>query len=227
MAEWNAVQGLVMFKRNQVEEAIINIWGPEPAKHAAHLRSQIKRLLDTDRSLGRNKRSTDPERANFAFYSNTMPGKGRDNWFSDYEAFALLTGLRLMRHGWPQRFAVTLLRQVRERLEKEHSRIANQDPAVLFDNQLIMQQAKPGTIVVDNSDPVFVGIISTQSDGAKAAMCRGQESLIAFLTASREMLATAQGIGRTLTSLEVASSAHILANALAKISLRNRGRSTP
>jgi hypothetical protein len=209
-----------MFKRNQVEEAIVNVWGPEPAKHAAHLRTQIKRLLDTDRSLGRNKRSTDPARANFAFYSNTMPGKGRDNWFSGYEALALLTGLRLMRHGWPQRFAVTLLRQVRQGLEKEYSRIIDQDPAVLFDNRLIMQHAKPGNIVVDNSDPVFLGIISAQSERdstTKAAICRGQESLMAFLKAQRP--------GQTLTSLEVASSVHVLAGALAKISLRNRGRS--
>lgn len=161
-----------MFKRNQVEEAIINIYGPEPAKHAAHLRSQIKRLLDTDRSLGRNKRSTDPQRANFAFYSNTMPGKGRDNWFSDYEAFALLTGLRLMRHGWPQRLAVTLLRQVRQALETEYSRIVDQEPAILFDNQLIMQQATPGKLVVDNSDPVFLGIISPQSQGDSARLSR-------------------------------------------------------
>jgi hypothetical protein len=221
MAEENAVQGPPMFKRNQVEEAIVNVWGPEPAKHAAHLRSQIKRLLDTDRSLGRNKRSTDPARANFAFYSNTMPGKGRDNWFSNYEAFALLTGLRLMRHGWPQRFAVILLRQVRQRLEKEHARVLDQDPAVLFDKQLIMQQAKPGSLVVDNSDPIFLGIITTRAqegDAPTAAVCRGQQALMAFLTA--------QGTGHTLTSLEVASSVHILANALAKISLRNRGRST-
>jgi hypothetical protein len=74
MAEETTAQGLAMFKRNQVEEAIVNVWEPESAKHAAHLHTQIKRLLDTDRSLGRNKRSTDPARANFAFYTNTMPG---------------------------------------------------------------------------------------------------------------------------------------------------------
>jgi hypothetical protein len=220
VAEFSAVQGLPMFKRNQVEEAIIEIWGPKPAKHAAHLRNQIKRLLDTDRALRRNTRSTDPERANFAFYSNTMPGKGRDIWFSDYEAFALLAGLRLMRHGWPQRFTVTLLRQVRRGLEKEHARILDQDSVVLFDQQLITRQSGPGNLVVDNSDPVFLGIITTRAEkggAAKAAVCRGQPALMAFLTA--------QGVGQTLTSLEVASSAHILGNALAKIGLRNRGRS--
>jgi hypothetical protein len=67
------------------------VWDSEPAKHEALLRNQIKRLIDTARSLGRNKRSTGPIRANFAFYSNPMQGKGHDNLFSNYEAFALLT----------------------------------------------------------------------------------------------------------------------------------------
>jgi hypothetical protein len=65
-----------MFKRSQAEEAIVKVGGPEPPQHEALLRNQIKRLLDTDRSLGRNKRSTDPVRANFAFYSD--PCRARD-----------------------------------------------------------------------------------------------------------------------------------------------------
>ena len=30
------------------------------------------------------------------------PGKGFEVWLADYEAFALLTGVRLLQHGWPQ-----------------------------------------------------------------------------------------------------------------------------
>jgi hypothetical protein len=208
-----------MFKRNQVEEAIINVWGPEPKKHEARLRNQIKRLLDTDRSLGRSKQSTDPERANFAFYSTPMRGKGHDNWFSNYEAFALLTGLRLMQHGRPQGFTVKSLRQVRPKLEKEYSRIAGQDPAVLFRKQRI-QQAKPGTVDVENSDPVFLGIISSRYERKSApetVISRGQESLIARLMA--------HGSGFALTALEIASSVHVLGTALATINSRSRGRS--
>ena len=211
-----------MFKRNQVEEAIITIWGPEPAKHASRLRGQIKRLLETDRNLGRNKRSADPARSNFAFYSADMPGRGHENWFSAYEAFALLTGLRLMRHNWPQRFAVTLLRRNRQELEKEHARILAQDPAVLFDQQLIMQEARPGAMVIDNTDPVFLGIISeNRSDGRgaiNAAICRGQASLLKFLKS--------HGVGQTLTSFEFATSVHVLSNALAKTTFRRRGRAS-
>lgn len=122
-----------MFKRNQVEEAIGLVFAPELAKAGSELRTRIKRLLETDRGLGCNKRSANPERANFAFFATDMPGRGTENWFSDYDTFALMTGLRLRRHGWPQKFVVALLRRVRPGLEKEHDRILRQDPAVLFD----------------------------------------------------------------------------------------------
>jgi hypothetical protein len=86
-----------MFKRNQVEEAIGQLLEPGPQKLSSVLRSQIRRLLETDRRFGRSRRSTDPKRANFAFFSQNMPGRGGENRFSEYEVFALLTGLRLMR----------------------------------------------------------------------------------------------------------------------------------
>lgn len=89
-----------------------------------------------------------------------------------------------------------------------------------------MRKAKPGSLVVDNFDPVFLGIVSTRPEmgAAKAAIFRGQQALIDFLTASHGTLPAAQGIGQTLTSLELASSVHNLANALARVRLRSRGR---
>ena len=76
------------------------------------LRTRIKRLLELDRALGREPRSQDAEEANFAFFSDKAPGTGADVWFSDYEAFALLSGLRMMEHGWPQGFAVSVMRRL-------------------------------------------------------------------------------------------------------------------
>jgi hypothetical protein len=64
-----------MFKRNQLEEAIALVYEPGLAESSSEIRTQLKRLLETDRSLGRNKRSSDPERANFAFYSVDTPGE--------------------------------------------------------------------------------------------------------------------------------------------------------
>ena len=71
-----------MFKRNQVEEAIAVVLEPGAAKLSSETRTRLKRLLETDRSLGRNKRSPDPERANFAFHSMDAPGRGLENWFT-------------------------------------------------------------------------------------------------------------------------------------------------
>ena len=44
---------LLMFKRNQVEEAIANVLEPGSAKASPAMRTRLKRLLETDRSFGR------------------------------------------------------------------------------------------------------------------------------------------------------------------------------
>jgi hypothetical protein len=155
---------------------------PGSAKASPEMRTRLKRLLETDRSFGRNRRSPDPERANFAFHSTDSPGRGLENWFTGYEAFALLTGLRLMRHGWPQGLAVAALRRVKPNLERHHARILQQDPNGLFDADRIRQQAKPGALAVSNSDPVFL-VINSKGEkrhwGANpAAICRGQAELM-------------------------------------------------
>ncbi len=211
-----------MFKRNQVEEAIAVVLEGGLQKVSSQLHSRMKRLLETDRSFGRNKRSNDPERANFAFYSQNMPGRGSENWFSPYEAFALMTGLRLRRHGWPQRFVVGLLRRLRPELEKEHARILLQNRAVLFDEDLIRQQAQPGNLVVGNTDPVFLTILSRTTEDASAAsanpaaICRGQQRVLDFLRP--------YGPGQTMTTYELVDSVHALASVLAQTRPRKRGR---
>jgi len=208
-----------MFKRNQIEEAIAHVFEPGLAKPSSEMRTRVKRLLETDRGLGRNKRSADPESANFAFYSMDAPGRGVENWFSGYEAFALLIGLRLMRLDWPQGLAVAVLRRVKPELKKHHARILTQDPAVLSDEQR-RQRAKPGDLDVDNPDPVFLAINSTdrkdRSGSNPAAICRGQNELMRFIKA--------QGVGQTCTVLELGNSVHALSSVLSKTTPRKRGR---
>jgi hypothetical protein len=207
-----------MFKRNQVEEAIARVFEGS-AKPSAETRTRLKRLLETDRGLGRSKRSADPERANFAFYSIDAPGRGIEIWFSNYEAFALLVGLRLMQHGWPQGFAVGVLRRMRPELELHHARILRQDPAELFDKQRILERARPGDIGVDNTDPVFLVIISRdredRSRANPAAICRGQEDMMRFVRG--------QGV-KAWTMFELVNSVHALSSELAKTRPRSRGR---
>src|SRR3974390_1950233 len=125
------------FKRNQIEEAIARIFAPNCEEPPSELRTRIKRLLELDRSLGRDLWSEDKERANFGFFSEEPPGTGADISFSEYDAFALLNGLRIMEHGWPQSVAVSIMRCIRPDLEREHARTLRQDPNKLFDPQAI------------------------------------------------------------------------------------------
>jgi hypothetical protein len=196
---------------------------PQSGAPAPEVRTQLKRLLDVDRSLGRDRRSRDPERANYAFYNDRPPGSGVEVWFSEYEAFALLNGLRLMRHGLPQTFAVEVMRCVRPELENQHARILKQDPKSLFDQEEIYRGASLGAMGFDNADPVLL-VIAGRSEaisekGAPTAygVCRGEKEAAKF--AKDHVLA-----GRGWTMFEMATPAHLLAKALANTEPRRRGR---
>ena len=118
---------MLEYKRNQVDEAISAVLEPRAREPSSELRTRIKRLLETDRAKGRTPRSQNPEAANYAFYRGAPPGTGTEVKFSGYEAFALLEGLQFMAHGWPQGFAVSILRRIREELESQHARILKLD----------------------------------------------------------------------------------------------------
>jgi hypothetical protein len=217
------------FKRNQIEEAIARIFDPNCREPPSDLRTRIKRLLELDRSMGRKVRSKDPEERNFAFFSEEAPGTGVDISFSEYDAFALINGLRIMTHRWPQGFAVSVMRRVRVDLEREHGRILRQRPEELFYQQVMLARARPGELArarpgdlaVDNRDPVFLTIASKaprvdQGDAAPlAAVCRGLENVGKF---SRDLGAS------SVTLFEVATLAHRLHQELLKTEPRHRGR---
>ena len=207
------------YKRNQIEEAIARLFDPESKAVPSELRTRIKRLFELDRSLGRSPRSKDPEQANYAFFSDEAPGTGADISFSEYDGFALLNGLRLMAHGWPQGFAVSTMRRLRLDLQNEHARILKQNPDELFNEQAIWKKAQPGDIAVDNADPVFLTLASRESAEAEerqsAAVCRGVAEVIRF---SRSFGAS------SITFLEVVTLAHKLHGQLIRTEPRRRGR---
>jgi hypothetical protein len=210
------------YKRNQVEEAIARISVQSYEKPPSELRTRIKRLLELDRSIGRKLRSKDPEEANFGFFSEEAPGTGAGISFSEYEAFALLNGLRIMGHRWPQGFAVSIMRRVRPDLEREHARTLRQDPSKLFDWQTIRARARPGDIAVDNTDPVFLtvaskmeGVSDEPQTAPLAAVCRGYVKVSEF---SRDVGAS------SVTMFEVVTLAHRLHRELMKTKPRRRGR---
>lgn len=116
------------FQRSQVEAAISRATYPEDPEPAADLRTKIKRLLDTDRGLGRDKRTNDPERSNYAFFSEEAAGSGVEVRYSRYEAFALHIAFQMLIYGCPQSLAVTILRRARPRLEPKHAMIMRWGP---------------------------------------------------------------------------------------------------
>jgi hypothetical protein len=77
------------YKRNQVEEAIFRTLGARDAR-IDELKFRLKRLLVTDRRLGRDADSDEEGDRHYAFYSQDPPGSGTEVMFSGYEAFALL-----------------------------------------------------------------------------------------------------------------------------------------
>src|SRR4051812_28096277 len=64
------------YKRNQVEEALSRLLEPKTRDPSTELRSRVKRLLETDREMGRSPRSSEPEKSSYAFYSADAPGSG-------------------------------------------------------------------------------------------------------------------------------------------------------
>jgi hypothetical protein len=213
------------YKRNQVDEAIAAVLRRDRNGASQHARTRIKRLLDLDRVLGPEVESGGPARRVFAFYGEEAPGKGVEVWFSDYEAFALLIALRVLDHGWPQGAVVRMMREVRRKLEREHRRILDQDPAALFDQTAVLSRARAGMPAVSNTDPTFLAIVTRASSKRTARsgsphavdVCRGQEELVSFIIKRAPP-------GMATTSLELVGSAHALAHYLARTEPRSRGR---
>jgi hypothetical protein len=215
---------MLEYKRNQIEEAISGVLDPKSAKPTSELRTRLKRLLDADRAAGRSPRSSDPELANYAFYSADPPGRGVEVWFSEYETFALLNGLRLMEHGWPQGFAVSVLRRVRVDLEMQHARILKLDAKALFDQEAISRDAQAGDIWFDNTAPVLLTIVSRAGKAPVAerglldcAICEGA-------TAAMEWIREVGGFSYAFTMFELVSIAFQLERRLANTEPQLRGR---
>jgi hypothetical protein len=210
---------MIQFKRNQIEEAISRLSGEKSANPSSELQTRIKRLLDLDRSLPRDSKSKRPELANFAFYSSESPGKGTEVLFSNYEAFAILIGLQMLNHNWPQKFAVEMLRRLRRELEEQHKEILRLDPAELFDEERIRRDARPGDLAVNTVSPIFLLIWSDQRSAKDPAPSAG------IYNNHDAFAVTKAKAGRSSTWLELTRPAHSLSAELSASLPRKRGRS--
>ena len=204
------------YKRNQMEEAISVALG-QGLPPSDVLQTKLKRLLDTDRNLDRKPRSKDPELASYAFYSGDAPGRGSEVRFSSYEVFALLQALHLMEHGSTQARAVAILRRARPALEPKHAAILRWDPAELFDEQKIREAARPGSLAVWSTRPVFLVIASPK--GAERS-----SAVEAVLEADQLMPFSRKLPGYLVSITELTRTAHDLRYALAKTEPSKRGR---
>jgi hypothetical protein len=217
-----ATEAAMEFKRNQIEEAIFRTFGAREERRD-ELRFRIKRLLVTDRRLGRNVKSKKEEQ-HYAFFGQEPPGSGHEVMFSGYQAFALLAAVILLEHGLPQSSVVKVMRRVRRQLEAAHADIMSKDPRTLFDQEAVLAQASPGLIVTNNTAPVFLvfvrltaSSVDEQIGKGAVAICRGQDQLQAFIRRH-----SVPGTGATF--FEFASLMHELAAHLAQTFPVKRGR---
>jgi hypothetical protein len=210
-------------RRNQIEEAIFRTFGARE-KRRNELKFRIKRLLVTDRRLGRNVKSAKKEDQHYAFFGREPPGSGHDVMFTGYQAFALLAAVILLEHGLPQASVVRVMRRVRRQFEAAHGEIMKKDPRTLFDQQAILAKASPGMIATNNTDPVFLVFVRLtassvdEQNGSRAVrVCRGPDQLQAFIKRH-----SVPGTGATF--FEFASLMHALADHLSQTFPVKRGR---
>ncbi len=214
-----------LFKRNQVEEAILRTLAAKDAR-AAEVKLRLHRLLVTDRRAGRGKRTGDDVDRPYAFYSQAPPGSGVEVMFSGYEAFALLVAIMLLEHGIPQGPVVHILRQVRRDLETAHAQRLQMNRKALFDLQAVRKMIKPGMIATDNTAPVFLTFVrlsGSETDDGKVreaiTVCQGHDELVAFITKH-----SVPGLGATF--FELVSLMRKLADNLAQTRPIKRGRAS-
>ena len=207
-----------IFKRNQLEEAVVRTLGAEA--QGRDLKLKIKRLLLTDRRLGRGKRSgRGADR--YAFYSGKPQGTGTEVMFTGYEVFAVMAALIVLGHGIPQAKVVSILQEVRSDFEAVHHDTLQMDPKKLFDPQAVRKL--PGLLAVDNIAPVFLAFVKLDIRKGRVrafiSVCRGFDELGKFFKKY-----SAPGSGAT--HFEFARLMHTLAANLLQTRPIKRGRST-
>jgi hypothetical protein len=189
------------YKRNQVEEAIARTLGERSKKPSAELLARIKRLLDTDRAEKSKRKKS-------AFVSVLSQGQGHENWFSNYDAFAILLGLQLLAIGWSQTRVVNILLKGRADLEKAYPTLRR-----------AKNEGVPGPGALDIAGPA-VGILFSGYDRAESAakilVAEDAQQLVSKLREKAGQSITTIGLGNTIAELE---------HNLSRVPERKRGRS--
>jgi hypothetical protein len=191
------------YKRNQILAAIEAELDPDHDRPALQVITRLKRLLNADRLLERNPRSSSPEEATYAFFSGQLAGSGNENWYSPFEAFAMFLGMRLMESGFPQRTVVKILRSVRAELEDSVRSAWRADVAGNDRPRLYLARIAPER----PSDSSIAGSVR---------LCRGEEAVARFLAKSLH--------GEVMTVFELTSSIAGFKAAIEMTAPSKRGR---
>jgi hypothetical protein len=208
------------YKVNQVRQAIIWTLGAQ-GERVREITFRLKRLHAADRALERRSRSRKKEERHYAFHSDAPPGTGADILFTQYEAFASLAAIMLLEHGLPQETVVRLLRRLRPQLESIHKENLTKDRQQLFDEKALLDQAKPGMIAFESTEPVILAFArltgsSIDEDDHSPSVCVDPTELARFMRMHPP--------GTGISVFDFSRLVHKLANNLLHANAIKRGR---
>jgi hypothetical protein len=221
-----------MFTRGQIEWALAQATGRTqgPGGEARHdLRMKVKRLLDLDRKKGIDAAKPWSEFRRFAFLEGGLPGKGVAIFYTRYDAFALLLGLRLLGSNVPQMAVIRLLRRIRLELEREHEQILRLAPERLAQSKHgLERKIKEGLLVEDPRKMVFLALPA--GAGAELLYRRSQENSLELANIARSpaelvrVVAHLTRVSPPVLVFELINPAHQLAWWLESAPVIRRGR---
>ena len=227
------------YKRSQVEQVIGMLeFRLADGRIDPALRSRLKRLLDADRASV----SDDQVRAGkrLAFVDGIKPGAGSEIGYSAYQAFALLTGVRLLQGGITEGRTVALLQRTRPTLERAFKRIAavprrqlqddykNQDdPKDSGITALQAEQRVRDGIIVDTPEKMtfLVEIVgNTERDDLSSADADGASLSVCDYKQLYWRLRHISHAGKTAVIVELTNAVHQILYFLPHTTVRKRGR---
>lgn len=227
------------YKRSQVEQVIGMLeFRMLKGRTDPALRSRLKRLLDADRASV----SDDQVRAGkrLAFLDGIKPGAGSEIGYSAYQAFALLTGVRLLQGGLTEGRTVALLQRTRPTLEGAFRRIAAvprrqlqddyKDPNDPKDTGITALQAeqrvRDGLIVNRPEKMTFLVevVCNTETDDLSSADADGASLSVCNYKQLYWRLRYISHAGKTAVIFELTNAVHQILYFLPHTTVRKRGR---
>ena len=226
------------FKRSQVEWALWKFFSGDQWRDQQPpgvFRTRIKRLLELDKDMGQAEQTTGATNP-FAFSSVPPEGRGVEIPFSSVDTLCIAFALDLLDAGFNQAEIVFLMRHIRSKLEKQHSRIMRNPPSPRQKISATEYSNEPSYIyrsikIIDRRVFVLIGKVElTEVFSRPAAKGRNHKPIVyeprfcSGIEALRNQLHRMSFNNRKVFVLEMAEMAVMLANFLRDAPLIKRGR---